>query len=168
VVVIRCRVPEPGDGGGDNLALRGSDVLERLQALGRHDLLALATAERQLNTREGVPRAAALLPWDEARPLRIFDYHAATNGLHLELTATAPPAAAGAAQLGVPATTAVAGIPATFTPTNSYPPLNLAGAIALPLVASPATNWTSGQYAVMRDGSKINWNGTAWVAGIHA
>jgi len=90
------------------------------------------------------------------------------NHLHLELTATAPPAAAGAAQLGVPATTAVAGIPATFTPTNSYPPLNLAGAIALPLVASPATNWTSGQYAVMRDGSKINWNGTAWVAGIHA
>jgi hypothetical protein len=90
------------------------------------------------------------------------------NHLHLEKTATAPPAAAGAAQLGVPATTAVAGIPATFTPTNSYAPLNLAGAIALPLVASPATNWTTGQYALMRDGSKINWNGTTWVAGVHA
>lgn len=83
-------------------------------------------------------------------------------------TNLAPPVeAAGATALGVPATTAtqVAGTKATLTPTNSYAPLNLAGAIAEPLVASPTSAWTAGSYALMRDGSKIHWSGTAWVAG---
>jgi hypothetical protein len=34
--------------------------------------------------------------------------------------------------------------------------------------ASPNTNWVAGQYMVLGDGSYANWNGTAWVAGIHA
>lgn len=71
---------------------------------------------------------------------------------------------AGATALGVPATTAVQGAPATLTPTNSYPPLNLAAAIAQPLVASPTTNWTTGNYVLTRSGQRIRWNGTAWVA----
>lgn len=36
------------------------------------------------------------------------------------------------------------------------------------ITASPATNWTTGQYVTLGDTSKANWNGTAWVAGQHA
>lgn len=87
--------------------------------------------------------------------------------LHLERVTIAPPTAVcGATALGVPATSIVAGIPATSLPANSYMPLNLAGLTGV--TASPATNWTSGQYVLLRDGTTANWNGTAWVAGIHA
>lgn len=85
--------------------------------------------------------------------------------LHTEVTTVAPPTAAcGAVAVGVPATTAIAGTPGTFSPANSYPPANFA---ALPggLTASPATNWTTGQHIILRDGSLAHWNGTAWVAG---
>jgi hypothetical protein len=79
-------------------------------------------------------------------------------------TEVAPPTAAdGASALGVPATGATAGIPATLTPANSYAPADLAGASTL--TASPNTAWTTGQYVLLRDGSKAHWNGTAWVAG---
>jgi hypothetical protein len=92
---------------------------------------------------------------------------ATTRHMHMELTTVAPPtAAANATALGVPATSAVAGTPGSYLPANSYGPKNLAAATGL--TASPTSNWTVGQYVVLRDGSFMNWNGTAWVAGIHA
>ena len=90
-----------------------------------------------------------------------------TRHMHLELTTVPPPTeVCGAVPLGVPATGATAGIPGSFTPANSYGPLNLAGMTGV--TASPATNWTAGQYVTLRDGSLANWNGTTWVAGAHA
>lgn len=90
-----------------------------------------------------------------------------TRHLHMELVSVAPPAAAeGSTALGVPATSAVAGTPGSYLPTNSYAPANLAGATGL--TASPTTDWTIGQHVVLRDGSNMNWNGTAWVAGVSA
>jgi hypothetical protein len=90
------------------------------------------------------------------------------NHLHMEQTTTVPPVSAGAAQLGVPATSAVAGIPGTYLPANSYGRASFA-ALSTPtvLTASPATNWTAGQYIVCLNGDKANWNGTTWAAGIH-
>jgi hypothetical protein len=87
--------------------------------------------------------------------------------LNMELTPIAPPTpAAGATALGVPATSAVAGIPATLVPANSYAPYDLAAAIAGPFAASPTTAWTTGQYVLTRSGAKIHWSSTAWVAGV--
>jgi hypothetical protein len=80
------------------------------------------------------------------------------------LTSVAPPASADGAQaLGVEATGATAGIPGTFTPTNSYAPLDLAGMSGV--TASPNTAWTTGQYVTLRDGSKAHWTSSAWAAG---
>lgn len=86
--------------------------------------------------------------------------------LHMQLTTVAPPTVSGCGtrSVGVAATLATAGIPATLTPANSYPPQNLAAAVAQPLGKSPSTAWTAGQYVLMGDGSKIHWSGTAWVA----
>jgi len=101
------------------------------------------------------------LPGPLNDPLDEFDH------LHVELVSVAPPSPAnGATAVGVPATSAVAGTPGHFNPTNSYAPLNLAGMTGV--TASPTTNWTSGQHVVLRDGSLANWNGTTWVAGAHA
>lgn len=77
----------------------------------------------------------------------------------------APPTvgACGAQALGVPATSAVAGIPGHYLPTNSYGPANLAASTGL--VASPSSAWTAGQYVTTRDGALMHWNATAWVAG---
>lgn len=87
--------------------------------------------------------------------------------LHMELVTLAPPTdVPGATAVGVPATSAVAGVPGTTLPANSYAPASFATIGAL--TASPATNWTTGQYIRLRDGTNANWNGTAWVAGIHA
>lgn len=86
--------------------------------------------------------------------------------LHMQLTNIAPPTPSiSSIPLGTLATGATAGIPATLTPANSYAPANLAAAIALAgaFVASPATNWTAGQYVLWEDGTKGRWNGTAWV-----
>lgn len=81
-------------------------------------------------------------------------------------TPVAPPVTiCGAQPLGVPATSAVAGIPGTYLPTHSYGRANLAAMVGL--TASPATNWTAGQYVVMQDGNKAHWNGTTWIAGPH-
>jgi hypothetical protein len=90
------------------------------------------------------------------------------NHTHLEQTTVAPPAAAGAAALGVPATSAVAGIPGTYLPANSYGRASFT-ALTTPtvLTASPATNWTAGQYIVCLNGDKAYWNATTWVAGVH-
>lgn len=82
----------------------------------------------------------------------------------LERTTLAPPTTTvcGGQALGVPATSAVAGIPGTYLPANSYAPANLAGMTGL--TASPTTAWTVGQYVLLRDGSKAKWNGTTWIA----
>lgn len=66
----------------------------------------------------------------------------------------------------VPSTGATAGTPGTWTPTGSTPPANAAAATGV--VASPATDWTVGQYvqgSTAGTGGEMNWNGTAWVAG---
>lgn len=65
-------------------------------------------------------------------------------------------------------TGATAGAPGAFTPAGAARPVNLAALQGGGVTASPATNWTSGQHVVLLDGSNANWNGTAWVAGIHA
>lgn len=101
---------------------------------------------------------------DVAGPLNVA--LSTKNHLHLELTQVAPPDAAGAAALGVHATGATAGIPATLAPANSYAPLNLADFVAHPVTATPSTAWTTGQYVLCRDGSKVHWNATTWVAGV--
>ncbi|HZD63873.1 MAG TPA: hypothetical protein VE200_13885 [Xanthobacteraceae bacterium] len=66
----------------------------------------------------------------------------------------------------VAATGATAGTPGTFTPVGAAAPANLAAMTGK--TANPATNWVTGQYMLLGDASKCNWNGTAWVAGIHA
>lgn len=88
--------------------------------------------------------------------------------LHVQLT-TLPPPNPGCAcnPSGPKSTSATAGTPGTYTPTDSYPPPNFAALATWPLTASPATNWTVGQYIVLDDNTNAYWNGTAWVAGIH-
>lgn len=86
--------------------------------------------------------------------------------LHVQYTTQAPPTAACASlPSGPKSTTATAGIPATLSPANSYPPTYFSQLATWPLTASPATSWTTGQYVLLGDGSKAHWNGTAWVAG---
>lgn len=53
----------------------------------------------------------------------------------------------------------------TFTPANATPPANLAALATV--TASPATNWTAGQFIQLGDGTRAYWNGTAWVVGTH-
>jgi len=56
----------------------------------------------------------------------------------------------------------------TFTPAGATPPLNFADlSDASPITASPATNWTAGQFIQLADGTRAHWNGTIWVAGVH-
>lgn len=63
------------------------------------------------------------------------------------------------------ATGATAGLPGSFTPAGATPRANLAAMTGV--TASPATNWTVGQHVELGDGTDANWNGTAWVAGVH-
>lgn len=108
-----------------------------------------------------VTRNASSVPGPLNDPLDPYDH------LHMELVTVAPPEAQDSAfALGVPATGATAGIPGSFTPTNSYGPANLAGMSGV--TASPATDWTVGQHVVLRDGSLANWTGSAWAAGASA
>jgi hypothetical protein len=65
----------------------------------------------------------------------------------------------------VTATGAAAGTPGYFTPSGATTPANLAALTGL--TASPATNWTAGQYVITADLLAANWNGTTWVAGKH-
>jgi hypothetical protein len=91
----------------------------------------------------------------------------ANDHLHVQYTTVAPPTPGCACSASGPAATgATAGIPATITPADSYPPETFAILTSTqPLTASPATAWTTGQYVVLGDGSKAYWNGTAWVVG---
>jgi hypothetical protein len=71
-------------------------------------------------------------------------------------------------RVGIPppaATGATAGIPGTYTPAGAAVPANLAALISKPVVASPTTAWTTGQYVSTADGAKNHWSSTAWVAG---
>lgn len=84
--------------------------------------------------------------------------------LHLEVTTVAPPEpTCGAVPLGTEATGATQGAPATLTPANSYAPYDLADATSGDFTASPTSSWTAGNYVLLEDGTKIRWNGTAWV-----
>jgi len=65
----------------------------------------------------------------------------------------------------VTATGAVAGAPGYFTPSGATTPANLAALTGI--TASPATNWTVGQYVITADLLANNWNGSTWVAGKH-
>lgn len=87
--------------------------------------------------------------------------------LHMQLTAVAPPDTedCGTGPVGVPATLITAGIPATLTPANSYPPATLATLISEAPTKTPTTAWTTGQRVVLRDGSSAHWNSTTWIAG---
>jgi hypothetical protein len=88
-----------------------------------------------------------------------------TTHLRLQRVGVAPPVETdGAEALGVPATTAVAGSPATTTPANSYAPESLATIGGL--VASPLTAWTTGQSLILRNGTRAYWDGDSWNAGI--
>lgn len=53
----------------------------------------------------------------------------------------------------------------TFTPTGATPPSNFAALTGV--TATPATNWTAGQFIQLADGTRAHWNGTIWVAGTH-
>jgi hypothetical protein len=83
----------------------------------------------------------------------------------------APPAGGGTANPPagelVHATGCTAGAPGTWTPGGCQIPVSIVDA-PRPTVL---TNWTVGQYIVLRGGgtaNEINWNGTAYVAGRHA
>lgn len=91
----------------------------------------------------------------------------ANDHLHVQYTTVAPPTASSSCTPSGPAATgATAGVPATLTPVDSYPPETFAILTSTqPLTASPATAWTTGQHVVLGNGSKAYWNGTAWVAG---
>lgn len=73
-----------------------------------------------------------------------------------------------------PSTGATAGAPGTWTPANTKPPASVAALIAgtpNAVTASPGTAWTTGQYVQTRTtgvAGQANWNGTAWVSGVHA
>lgn len=97
-------------------------------------------------------------------PSPLFESADPKDHLQVFVTSLAPPEAADEpAAVGVPATSAVAGIPGTYLPANSYGRANLVGMTGL--TASPNTAWTVGQYVTMRDGNKAHWSGTLWVAG---
>jgi hypothetical protein len=105
-----------------------------------------------------------VVPAAGGAPGKLLDGLDPMDHLHVQLTSIAPPAATcGGAALGVPATTATAGTPGTYTPANSYGPANFTSMAGL--TASPTGTWTSGQYIVLGDGSLAHWNGTAWTTG---
>jgi hypothetical protein len=66
----------------------------------------------------------------------------------------------------VTATGATAGSPGFFTPSGATTPANLAALVGI--TASPAANWTTGQYVITADLLAANWTGAAWAAGKHA
>jgi hypothetical protein len=98
------------------------------------------------------------------QPYTIFGGAAgAQSEVDIDWILTAPPTKTTA---GVTATGATAGAPGYFTPTGATTPANLAALSTV--TASPATNWTTGQYVVTADLLAANWTGAAWAAGIHA
>jgi hypothetical protein len=90
----------------------------------------------------------------------------ANDHLHVQFTTVAPPEpSCDSISSGPEATTATAGSPGEFTPTDSYPPGSFSALQADPLTASPTSAWTSGQYIVLGDNTNAYWTGTAWAAG---
>lgn len=83
-----------------------------------------------------------------------------------------PPSVWGGGTPVVHATGATAGIPGTWTPAGSTPPATVAALQAgtpNPVVASPATAWTAGQFvqtATVGTGGRATWTGTNWVGGV--
>ena len=71
----------------------------------------------------------------------------------------------------VPATGATAGIPGSWTPSGSTPPASLTAlqsGTPVPVTASPATAWTSGQFVQTRTAGaagRATWTGSGWVGG---
>lgn len=101
------------------------------------------------------------VPSPLAEPIQVGDH------LHLDMTTLAPPDEdCDPEALGVEATGATAGTPGTYTPGNSYGPEDFAALTSDPLVASPGTAWTAGQFITLRDGSNAFWNGIAWDQGV--
>lgn len=64
---------------------------------------------------------------------------------------------------GIAATGATAGTPGSYTPDGADLPLTVAGMSGI--TADPTSAWTSGQYVLLEDGTKANWDGSAWAAG---
>lgn len=88
--------------------------------------------------------------------------------LHVQVTTIAPPEVTdGLIPLDDPegsaATGANAGAPGAFTPSGSNRPDDLTSMTGI--TASPATAWTTGQYVLTEDGSKVHWDGDSWEAG---
>ena len=82
---------------------------------------------------------------------------------HASMYAKGGGGASGGAPVGK-STGATAGTPGAFTPANSRIPASSGDMTGV--TASPATNWTVGQYVQTRT-DRAYWNGTAWVAGAH-
>ena len=116
-----------------------------------------------------VPGADGVTPSPLPDPLDSDDH------LYAIFTTIEPPAVTdGCVALTPPAnaaTGATAGTPGTWTPGGSTPPANVANLIAgspVTVVASPATDWTTGQYVqtgTAGAGGEAHWNGTGWQAG---
>ena len=86
----------------------------------------------------------------------------AASELAIDWNLTGPPTVDNGA---VTATGATAGAPGYFTPSGAQIPANLAALTGI--TASPAANWTVGQFVITADLLAANWNGSAWVAGKH-
>jgi hypothetical protein len=71
----------------------------------------------------------------------------------------------------VNATGATAGIPGSWTPAGSTPPVSptaLMQGVPVAVTASPATAWTTGQYVQTQTAGAAGracWTGSAWVGG---
>ena len=65
------------------------------------------------------------------------------------------------------ATGATAGSPGSFTPAGASPPADLSAlqTATPPVVASPATAWTTGQHVLLGDNSHAHWDSDSYNAG---
>jgi hypothetical protein len=86
----------------------------------------------------------------------------AASELAIDWNLTGPPTVDNGA---VAATGATAGAPGYFTPSGAQIPANLAALTGL--TASPAANWSPGQFVITADLLAANWTGSAWAAGKH-
>lgn len=85
--IVRC-LSEDSGGGGANRLLHVADVIGKLRQCGDEQMLRFLHAPRTLHARSGaVPGVSMIAPDWRSAPARIFDVHAATEGLHLSLDA---------------------------------------------------------------------------------
>jgi hypothetical protein len=81
-------------------------------------------------------------------------------------TSVAPPeAGCSCMAYGTAATGVDEGAPGTWTPTDTYAPFSYDDLVTADPTASPATVWSTGSYAVLGDGTKVYWDGSAWQEG---